>query len=146
VGIDDFIAYYVNRNIDYGTSWAFPDYNDSRYYNSNESVAIQQLYFFYQKDLENDKDNKNTYVKAFYLHHLLDYFRETRINVYDIDLVFENFLLDKIGPEIVNKKGFKISFFTEIQQIFNVLKKNKKELYSDLRGEYLTNLDKKNGQ
>ncbi|MHA1460952.1 MAG: hypothetical protein ACTSO8_05675, partial [Promethearchaeota archaeon] len=105
MGIDDFIAYYVNRNIDYGTSWAFPDYNDSRYYNSNESVAIQQLYFFYQKDLENDKDNKNTYVKAFYLHHLLDYFRETRINVYDIDLVFENFLLDKIGPEIVNKKG-----------------------------------------
>jgi len=104
------------------------------------------LNFFHQKDLENEKDNKNSYVKAFYLHHLLDYFRETRINIYDIDLVFKNFLLEKIGPEIVNRKGFKISFFNEIQQIFNLLKKNKKELYSDLRGEYLTNLDKKNGQ
>jgi len=104
------------------------------------------LHFFHQKDLENEKDNKNSYVKAFYLHHLLDYFRETRINIYDIDLVFKNFLLEKIGPEIVNRKGFKISFFNEIQQIFNLLKKNKKELYSDLRGEYLTNLDKKNGQ
>jgi len=104
------------------------------------------LHFFHQKDLENEKDNKNSYVKAFYLHHLLDYFRETRINIYDIDLVFKNFLLEKIGPEIVNRKGFKNSFFNEIQQIFNLLKKNKKELYSDLRGEYLTNLDKKNGQ
>ncbi len=80
------------------------------------------------------------------MHHLLDYFRETRINIYDIDLVFEIFLLNKIGSEIVNKNGSKISFLNEIQQIFNVLKKNKKELYSDLRGEYLTNLDKKNGQ
>jgi hypothetical protein len=61
-------------------------------------------------------------------------------------LVFENFLLEKIGSEIVNDKGIKISFSNEIQQIFNLLKKNKKELYSDLRGEYLTNLDKKNGQ
>jgi len=61
-------------------------------------------------------------------------------------LVFENFLLNKIGSEIVNKNGSKISFLNEIQQIFTLLKKNKKELYSDLRGEYLSNLDKKNGQ
>ena len=80
------------------------------------------------------------------MHHLLDYLKETRINIYNIDLVFENFILDKIGSEIVNKKGIKISFLNEIQQIFTLLKKNKKELYSDLRGEYLSNLDKKNGQ
>jgi len=96
--------------------------------------------------LNNEKDDQNSYVKAFYLHHLLDYFRETRVNINNIDLVFENFLLEKIGPEILNNKGIKISFFNEIQQIFNLLKKNKKELYSDLRGEYLTNLDKKNSQ
>ncbi len=96
--------------------------------------------------MNNEKDDQNSYVKAFYLHHLLDYFRETRVNINNIDLVFENFLLEKIGPEIVNNKGIKISFFNEIQQIFNLLKKNKKELYSDLRGEYLTNLDKKNSQ
>jgi len=96
--------------------------------------------------LNNENDDQNSYVKAFYLHLLLDYFRETRVNINNIDLVFENFLLEKIGPEIVNNKGIKISFFNEIQQIFNLLKKNKKELYSDLRGEYLTNLDKKNSQ
>ncbi len=96
--------------------------------------------------MNNENDDQNSYVKAFYLHLLLDYFRETRVNINNIDLVFENFLLEKIGPEIVNNKGIKISFFNEIQQIFNLLKKNKKELYSDLRGEYLTNLDKKNSQ
>ncbi len=61
-------------------------------------------------------------------------------------MVFEIFLLNKIGSEIVNKNGSKISFLNEIQQIFTLLKKNKKELYSDLRGEYLSNLDKKNSQ
>ncbi len=96
--------------------------------------------------MNNENDDQNSYVKAFYLHLLLDYFRETRVNINNIDLVFENFLLEKIGPEIVNNKGIKISFFNEIQQIFNLLKKNKKELYSDLRGEYLTNLDKKKSQ
>ena len=123
----------------------FSENDDSTFFNTNESVAIQQLRFFYQKDLNNEKDDLNSYVKAFYLHHLLDYFRETRVNVKDIDLVFENFLLEKVKPEIVNNKGIKISFLREIQQIFNLLKKNKKELYSDLRGEYLTNLNKKNG-
>ncbi|MBY8987030.1 MAG: hypothetical protein KGD61_01135 [Candidatus Lokiarchaeota archaeon] len=123
----------------------FSENDDSTFFNTNESVAIQQLCFFYQKDLNYEKDDLNSYVKAFYLHHLLDYFRETRVNVKDIDLVFEKFLLEKVKPEIVNNKGIKISFLREIQQIFNLLKKNKKELYSDLRGEYLTNLNKKNG-
>ena len=143
-GIDEFIAYYVNRNIDYGTSWAFSNNDDSRNYNHSESVAIQQLRFFHQKDLEHEEDTQNSYVKACYLHHLLDYFRETRVNINDIDLVFENFLIEKIGPEIVNNKGIKISFLSDIQQIFDLLKKNKDDLLSDLRGEYLTKLDKKN--
>ena len=133
----------MNRNIDYGTSWAFSDKDDSSYYSTKESAVIQQLHFFHLKDLENEKENENSYIKAFYLHHLLDYFKETRININDIELVFEKFLLEKIGSELVNDKGNKISFSNEIQQIFNLLKKNRKELYSDLRGEYLTNLDKK---
>lgn len=134
---------FVNRNIDYGTSWAFNENNENSSHITDKSVAIQQLHYFHQKDLENEKDNHKSYIKAFYLHHILDYFRETRVNINNIDLVFEKFLLEKIGPEIIDKNGIKISFLYEIQQIFNLLKKNKKELYSDLRGEYLTNLDKK---
>lgn len=107
-------------------------------------MAIQQLRFFHQKDLEHEENTQNSYIKACYLHHLLDYFRETRVNIKNIDLVFENFLREKVGPEIVNSEGIKISFLRDIQQIFDLLKKNKNELFSDLRGEYLTNLDKKN--
>lgn len=121
----------------------FKENNDSSLHVSDESVIIQQLHFFHQKDLENEKDDQNSYIKAFYLHHILDYFRETRVNISNTDLVFEKFLLEKIGSEIIDRKGIKISFLKEIQQIFNLLKKNKEELYSDLRGEYITNLDKK---
>ena len=86
------------------------------------------------------------YVKAFYLHHLLDYFRETRFDIYDIDLIFDKFLLEKVKTQIVNNKGKEINFQIEIHQIFDLLKKNKRELYSDLRGEYLTRLNNKKEQ
>ena len=51
--------------------------------------------FFHQKDLDNKIDVKNSYVKAFFLHHLLDYFSETRVNINNIDLVFEHFIKNK---------------------------------------------------
>ena len=83
------------------------------------------------------------YVKAFYLHHLLDYFRETRFDINDIDLIFDKFLQEKVITQLVNNKGKEINFQNEIHQIFDLLKKNKRELYSDLRGEYLTKSDNK---
>ena len=141
-GIDELIANVVDRNIDYGTTWAFnPHNNDDS--NDDESATVKQLKFFHQKDLEKKYSNKNLYVKAFYLHHLLDYFRETRFDIYDIDLIFDKFLQEKVKTQIVNNKGKKINFQNEIYQIFDLLKKNKRELYSDLRGKYLTRLDNK---
>jgi hypothetical protein len=141
-GIDELIANVVDRNIDYGTTWAF-DSDIKNPSNDDESVITKQLKFFHQKDLEKKYSDKNLYVKAFYLHHLLDYFRETRFDIYDIDLIFDKFLQEKVKIHIVNNKGKKINFQIEIHQIFDLLKKNKRELYSDLRGEYLTRLDNK---
>ena len=111
---------------DNGNSNAFKA-RDLRHFNSNENVAIQQLQFFYQKDLDNVNDDQNSYVKAFILHHLLDYFRETRVNINDIDLVFEKFLQNKVTIEITDSKGIKIDFQREIGEIFNLLKDNKNE-------------------
>jgi len=141
-GIDELIANVVDRNIDYGTTWAFNSNNNDPS-NDDESVIVKQLKFFHQKDLEKKYSDKNLYVKAFYLHHLLDYFRETRFDIYDIDLIFDKFLQEKVKTQIVNNKGKKINFQNEIYQIFDLLKKNKRELYSDLRGKYLTRLDNK---
>jgi len=144
-GIDELIANVVDRNIDYGTTWAFNS-NNNNPSNDDESVIVKQLKFFHQKDLEKFFSDKNLYVKAFYLHHLLDYFRETRFDIYDIDLIFDKFLQEKVKTQIVNNKGKEINFQIEIHQIFDLLKKNKRELYSDLRGEYLTRLDNKKEQ
>ena len=96
-------------------------------------MAIQQLHFFHQKDLDNANNNQNSYVKAFYLHYLLDYFRETRVNIEDIDLVFEKFLQNKVIVEITDSRGNKKNFQENIKEIFKLLKDNKKELYEDLR-------------
>ena len=144
-GIDELIANVVDRNIDYGITWAFNSNNNDPS-NNDESVIVKQLKFFPQKDLEKKYSDKNLYVKAFYLHHLLDYFRETRFDIYDIDLIFDKFLQEKVKTHIVNNKGKKINFHIEIHQIFDLLKENKRELYSDLRGEYLTRLDNKKEQ
>ncbi|MBY8978900.1 MAG: hypothetical protein KGD72_00785 [Candidatus Lokiarchaeota archaeon] len=137
-GIDKFIADFVNRNIDYGTSWAFTEGDNEFYVEEYESAVAKQLNFFHQKDLDNENNHKS-YVKAYYLHHLLDYFRETRINIYEINFVFDQFLKEKIETETINAEGNKINFLKEIHQIFDVLRKNKDELYSDLKGEYFTN-------
>ena len=141
-GIDELIANVVDRNIDYGTTWAF-DSNNKDGSNDDESVIVKQLKFFHQKDLEKKFSDKNLYVKAFYLHHLLDYFRETRFDIYDIDLVFDKFLQEKVKIQLVDNNGKEINFQNEIYQIFDLLKKNKRELYSDLRGKYLTRLNNK---
>ena len=72
----------VNRAIDYGFNWAFYKQDDAEFKIKNENIIIQQLKYFNEKD----KD-KRGYIKALYLHHLLDYFKETYVNVNDLDSI-----------------------------------------------------------
>ena len=95
--------------------------------------------FFHQKDLEEAYDHKS-YTKAYYLHHLLDHFRETRVNINDIDLVFKKFLQNKVIIEITDSEGNEINFNEVIEEVFKLLEDNKKELYEDLKGGYLADL------
>jgi hypothetical protein len=110
--------------------------NETRSYDDNENIAIQQLQFFYQKDVDNKRDVQHSYVKAFFLHHLLDYFTETRVNINDIDLVFEKFIQKKVIVEIADSEGNIINFQEDVDDLFNLLKENRSELYKDLRGKY----------
>lgn len=70
------------------------------------------------------------------MHHLLDFFKETHVNIYDIDLVFEKFLQNKAIVEITDSNGNKINFQEDLDEIFKLLKENKKELYEDIKGKY----------
>jgi len=125
----------VNRALDYGFNWAYYKQDQIEFEINNESIIFRQLKYFYEKD-----KNKKGYIKALYLHHLLDFFKETHVNIYDINLVFEKFLQNKAILEIPDAEGKKINFQEDLQEVFKILKDNKKELYEDLKGEYLADL------
>lgn len=121
----------MNRALDYGFNWALYERDNVDFENNDEIIISQQLKYF----CENYKD-KRGYIKALYLHHLLDFFKETYINIYDIDLVFEKFLQNKAIIEITDSEGNKINFQKDLEEIFKLLKDNKKELYKDIKGTY----------
>jgi hypothetical protein len=109
------------------------------------------LKFFHKKDLEKKYNKENLYVKACYMHHLLDFFRETYVDISDMELVFKKFLESKAIVEYIDKENNLINFQKEVDEIFQVLRDNKYEFYDDLKGMYLLNAEnndlenKKNG-
>ena len=72
-------------------------------------------------------------MKAYYLHHLLDFLKETRFSLNDLDKLFFEFLKKKVFREIVNEKYEIITFDKQIQEIREVIEKNKQELIDDLK-------------
>lgn len=121
----------MDRNIDYGSGWAY-NHKLKKFYKVDERTVLQQLKFFYQKDLEKKYSTENLYIKAFILHHLLDYFRETRVDIYDLSIVFKKFLQEKILVEFEDDSGNHLNFQKEVNEIFQLIKENKEELYNDL--------------
>ena len=95
------------------------------------------------KDLEKKYSNEQLYVKAFYLHHLLDYFRETRYDVNNLELVLKKFLENEIIFEFLDKNGNTINYQLVIKQIFQLLRENQRELYEDLKSVHNLSLEKK---
>lgn len=135
-GIDVEIANSVNRAIDYGFNWSsFDDHKDGNKHRENEKIIFKQLLYFYEKT-----KNSESYIKACYLHHLLDFFKETHVNIYDLNLVFQNFLENKVISEIVDSQGENVDFKPIIYEIFQLIEENTEKLYQDVRGSYLTKL------
>ncbi|MHA1526254.1 MAG: hypothetical protein ACTSQD_04425, partial [Promethearchaeota archaeon] len=64
----------MNRFIDYGITWAL-DNKKSKLAQDDDPIILRQLKFFHKRDLEKKYSKENLYVKACYLHHLLDFFR-----------------------------------------------------------------------
>ncbi|TXT63808.1 MAG: hypothetical protein BAJALOKI3v1_310037 [Promethearchaeota archaeon] len=71
-------------------------------------------------------------MKACYLHHILDYFKETHVNLFDLELVFQRFLENKVVSEISFNNSKLVSFKKEIVEIFELIRKHRNELYTDL--------------
>ncbi|MFO7797188.1 MAG: hypothetical protein ACQERB_08345 [Promethearchaeati archaeon] len=126
-GIPLKIAEFVNRSIDYGSDWAVEHEDEGTQEGVFENNIHRQLVYFYNKDID-----KKNFVKACYLHHLLDYFKETYVNINNEDLVFQKFLEHKVISKISYKNKREISFEKEISELFQLIKNQKKTLYSDL--------------
>ncbi|UCD00901.1 MAG: hypothetical protein JSV23_08435 [Promethearchaeota archaeon] len=118
----------INRALDYGFNWALYQKDDVEFENSNESIIFQQLKYFNEKD-----ENKKGYIKALYLHHLLDFFKETHVNIHDLKLVFKKFLQEKVIVEIYDSVGKITNFQEELNEIFDLIKENREELFEDLK-------------
>jgi len=131
-GIDPLIANFVNTNIDYGTEWAFSE-NEQKSEDIDQPIALRQLKFFYKKDVEKTYNNDFLYVKAYYLHHLLDFIKETRLNLDDLDRFFEQFLKKKVFLEFIDENKSVISFTDQLNEIRDLVGKNRDELILDLK-------------
>jgi len=126
-GIPLKIAEFVNRSIDYGSDWAVKhDYEETQE-GIFENNIHRQLVYFYTRDTE-----KKNFVKACYLHHLLDYFKETYVDLHNENLVFQKFLEHKVISKISYNNKREVSFEKEISELFQLIKNNKNMLYSDL--------------
>ncbi len=95
---------------------------------NNDNLIFQQIIFFYEKGKKN-----NDYIKALFLHHLLDFFKETYVDINDIELVFEKFLEDKIPFSITDSEGKEVNFKEELNEIFHLIRRNKQELLYDIK-------------
>jgi len=126
-GIPPKIAEFVNRSLDYGSDWAAKHEDEDSQEGIFENNIHRQLVYFYHKDTE-----KKNFVKACYLHHLLDYFKETYVDLHDEDLVFQKYLEHKVISKIFYNNKREISFEKEISDLFKLIKNNKNTLYSDL--------------
>ena len=119
------------------------DENEIHYDELNEPALLSQLKYLHQKDVKKQYEKKNSYVKAYYLHHLLDYFRETRFDINNLELIFQKFKEEKVVVEFSDSSGKIINFQNELNEIFQLLRECKQELYDDLKGSYLLSLETK---
>jgi hypothetical protein len=136
LGVDSLISSVVNRFIDYAGNYGLYDKKKNLYNDVDDPAILRQLKFFYQKDLEKKFSSENLYVKTYFLHHLLDYFRETRHNINDIELVLKKFLEEKVPIGFSDKNGKKYNFKTEIDEVFRLIRENIQELYDDMKNKY----------
>ncbi|TXT59504.1 MAG: hypothetical protein BAJALOKI2v1_200017 [Promethearchaeota archaeon] len=93
--------------------------------------------YFYEKT-----KNPEQYIKACYLHYLLDFFKETYLDITNLKLVFEGFLKTKVITQIVDSRGKIVDFKPIISEIFELLRNNSDILYRDLKGPYLCKTSK----
>lgn len=122
-GIPEGIANITNRVIDYGFNWVYSAKSDIK---NNDDPRFLHLTYFY----EMDPKNKN-YIKAYYLHRVLDHLKETRHK--ELGKALKEFETEKCLIEIERPNGQIINFRKEINGILSHLRDNENKVLVDIR-------------
>lgn len=122
-GIPEGIANITNRVIDYGFNWVYSAKSDIK---NNDDPRFLHLTYFY----EMDPKNKN-YIKAYYLHRVLDHLKETRHK--ELGKALKEFETEKCLIEIERPNGQIINFRKEIDSILSLLRDNGNKVLADIR-------------
>ncbi|MBN2154310.1 MAG: hypothetical protein JW839_22840 [Candidatus Lokiarchaeota archaeon] len=125
-GISESTAHIVNQVIDYGSFSTFFNVKEAP-----DQFQDDQRYFIikylYRKD-----PASNSYVKAYYLHLLLDHLRETRIR--DVDAAVNDFIDNKALIELPIGDDIVLNFRRELDDLASMIHENREEIWSDLHG------------
>ena len=88
---------------------------------------------YYELKYMHDKDPvTKEYIKAYYLHLVLDHLKETRHK--DFNKAIDEFMTEKILNEIQLPDGTVISFANELDWILAFVKENQREILDDVHG------------
>lgn len=122
-GIPEGIANITNRVIDYGFNWVFSAKSEN--IKNNDDPRFLHLTYFYEMDSKN-----KIYIKAYYLHRVLDHLKETRHK--ELDKALKEFKTEKCLIEIERPNGQIINFRKEIDGILTLLRDNENNVLADI--------------
>lgn len=122
-GIPEGIANITNRVIDYGFNWVYSAKSDIK---NNDDPRFLHLTYFYEMDPKN-----MNYIKAYYLHRVLDHLKETRHK--ELGKALKEFETEKCLIEIERPNGQIINFRKEIDSILSLLRDNENKVLADIR-------------
>ncbi len=138
LGISEPVAHVVNRLVDYGSFSTYfmsegvdddgaitgHDEDDGTPPEVHEHVMLK---FMYRKD-----PSRLEYVKAYYVHLMLDHLKETRHPGLGDALV--EFKDHKVPLSIKNRDGAVISFENIVNEIMSFFRGNEREIMNDIHG------------
>ncbi len=138
LGISESVAHVVNRLVDYGSfstyfmSEGVDDDGSITGHNEDDGTPLEvhehvMLKFMHRKD-----PTHLEFVKAYYVHLMLDHLKETRHS--DLGDALDEFKGHKELLSIKSRDGTVVSFESVVNEIMSFFRENEREIMNDIHG------------
>ncbi len=125
-GVSENVAHVVNRSIDYGASFVFFALK-RKHAMENDDRRYHELLYLYEKDPEHLE-----YVKAYYMHFLLDHLKETKKK--ELASALDEYKQEKALLEVILEDGRVVSFLKMVDDLISLLLEHEAEVTADVYG------------